>query len=73
MTEEAPSYGLVIIAKQSKNLKALLGGRSRLADADMVIGKANVVLKDRYGSEGRTLRDYEVTTIRESAGEVIEL
>lgn len=40
---------------------------STIADADMVIGTGNIVLKDRHGAAGYVLSDNEMRRIRDSA------
>lgn len=64
------NYKLVIIAKRAINLKGL--PRSRVQDAELVVGRKNLVLKDRYGRE-RTLSERELARIIANAGDVVTL
>jgi hypothetical protein len=63
-------YKLVLIARHSINLKALPS--LRVQEAELVIGKGNKVLKDRYGVE-RELSERELARILASAEDVVQI
>lgn len=63
-------YKLVIIARHSLNLKAIPPQRKQ--DAELIVGKNNLVLKDRYGVE-RTLSERELARILANAETVVQI
>jgi hypothetical protein len=63
-------YKLVIIAKRSLNLKAIPPHRRQ--EAELIVGKDNLVLKDRYGDE-RNLTERELARILANAETVVQI
>lgn len=63
-------YRLVIIAKRSLNLKAIPPQRKQ--DADLIVGKNNAVLKDRYGGRD-SLTERELARILANAETVVQI
>lgn len=63
-------YRLVIIAKRSLNLKAIPPHRRQ--EAELIVGKDNLVLKDRYGAE-RNLTERELARILANAETVVQI
>jgi hypothetical protein len=70
--ELADEYGLVLVAAKSRNLRAI-GAFQSVRDADMVIGKDRIILKDQHGAEGTTLTIRQMEQVRERASEVVDL
>lgn len=65
---ETQTYARVVIASRAKSIR---GVPARLAQVgELVVGKDNVVLKDRYGSDGRKIPQRELDEIIENATEV---
>ncbi len=64
---EAGSYRLVVAADFAT--RALHVPLRQLADADLVIGNRNIVLKDRYGLEGYKLSATERRRIQDECAE----
>lgn len=61
----------LIIDRHARNLKAI-GGTTQAQEADVIVGRDRVVLKDREGQAGVKLTERELNALREDAGEVIE-
>lgn len=67
------SYQLVIVARGARNMKAIGGSMSRVTDADLVVGKDNLVLKDRNGQENVKMSDRDLERVKADATEVVYL
>lgn len=65
-------YDRVVIARRATNLKAL-GMLGAVTNADIVIGKDRIVLKDRFGPDGRRLTQRELDNMVDEAGSVVTL
>lgn len=68
---EDDSYHIVVMMKNSLNLKAMPS--FHVQNADLVIGKNNIVLKDRYGEGGNVLSKQELAHIIANARDVVTL
>lgn len=61
---------LLVIDSKAKNTRGI--PLNQVANADVIIGKGRVVLKDMMDREGEKLTPRQVDALRESAIEVIE-
>lgn len=64
-------YRLVLHTPQIRTLTpdAIAGSYQDVAEADLIVGSGNMVLKDRYGPAGYVLSDSELRRLRDSCGE----
>lgn len=60
---------MVIVEPKAKNIKGIPFRQAQ--DADLIVGKGNVVLKDRYGIEGEHMTDAQLIETCASAKEVV--
>lgn len=65
-------YDKVVIARHATNLKAL-GMLESVLSADIVVGKDRIVLKDRFGQDGRKLTERALSILVDEAGSVVTL
>lgn len=70
---ERGHYRLVLIDSSAKSINRLsVGSLEDAANADLIVGRGNRVLKDRDGIAGVLINDAELQFIREEADEVRE-
>lgn len=69
-TPKGDNYKLVIIAKRSLNLKAIPPQRRQ--EAELIVGKDNRVLKDRYGGRD-SLTERELARVLANAETVVQI
>lgn len=69
--EDFSDYRLAVVAPRASSLRGI--PTQRAADADIVVvGRENLVVKDRHGPSGRKLTKWEMAALRRDVQEVVE-